>query len=104
LPARAVDEVIGHWPQRCACGHAFSALYSIPSGVARTEPVQIEREYAEPLAAANGSSRATVAYIEDSPSNLRLVERAVAAYMTKPIDVRLLLETVNRYVAAAATR
>jgi signal transduction histidine kinase/ActR/RegA family two-component response regulator len=151
--------------------------------LARTEPAQTEPEIAEPVAAAaNGSHHATVVYIEDNPSNLRLVERALerlpgvrlvsaiqggigldlvrehhpdlvlldlhlpdlsgaevldrlngdpatasipvvvvsadatpsqierlqeagaAAYMTKPIDVRLLLETVNRYVTATANR
>ena len=25
LPACAVDGVIEHWPERCACGHVFSA-------------------------------------------------------------------------------
>jgi hypothetical protein len=25
LPACAVDEVIEHWPERCSCGHVFSA-------------------------------------------------------------------------------
>jgi signal transduction histidine kinase/ActR/RegA family two-component response regulator len=150
---------------------------------ARTEPAQIEPNKAESVdAAANGLHRATVVYIEDNPSNLRLVERALermpgvrlvsaiqggigldlvrdhhpdlvlldlhlpdlpgaevlarlkddpatasipivvvsadatssqverlqeagaAAYITKPIDVRLLLETVDRYVTAAVTR
>jgi signal transduction histidine kinase/ActR/RegA family two-component response regulator len=45
---------------------------------ARTEPAQIEAERAEPVAAtANGWHRATVVHIEDNPSNLRLVERAL---------------------------
>jgi CheY-like chemotaxis protein len=40
-----------------------------------------------------------------TPSQVeRLQEAGAAAYMTKPIDVRLLLETINRYVTAAATR
>jgi signal transduction histidine kinase/CheY-like chemotaxis protein len=151
--------------------------------LARTEPVHIEPEAAEPVvAAANGSKRATIVYIEDNPSNLRLVERALerlpgvrlvaaiqggigldlvrehhpdlvlldlhlpdlsgaevldrlkgdpatasipivvvsadatptqverlqqagaADYLTKPIDVRLLLETVERYLMAAVVR
>ena len=25
LPAWAVDEVVEHWPERCCCGHVFSA-------------------------------------------------------------------------------
>jgi CheY-like chemotaxis protein len=40
-----------------------------------------------------------------TPSQVeRLQEAGVAAYMTKPIDVRLLLETVERYLTATVTR
>ena len=32
LPAWAVDEVVEHWPERCACGHAFAARERSPVG------------------------------------------------------------------------
>jgi len=32
LPACAVDEVIEHWPERCACGHVFSGDERQPAG------------------------------------------------------------------------
>jgi signal transduction histidine kinase/CheY-like chemotaxis protein len=54
---------------------------------------------------ATASIPVVVVSADATPSQVeRLEEAGVAAYMTKPIDVRLLLETVNRYLAAAATR
>lgn len=32
MPAWAVDEVIEHWPERCRCGHVFSAGEQVPVG------------------------------------------------------------------------
>jgi transposase len=32
LPAWAVDEVVEHWPDRCACGHVFSDREHTPTG------------------------------------------------------------------------
>jgi len=40
LPAWAVDEVVEHWPERCECGHAFTAAERVASG----EPVRWQVE------------------------------------------------------------
>jgi transposase len=40
LPAWAVDEVLEHWPDRCACGHVFADDQRTPVG----EPVRFQVE------------------------------------------------------------
>ena len=40
LPASAVDEVIEHWPERCACGHAFSERERCVVGEPRRHQVE----------------------------------------------------------------
>jgi transposase len=45
LPAWAVDEVIEHWPERCRCGHVFSAGEQVPVG----EPVRHQLEELPPI-------------------------------------------------------
>jgi transposase len=45
LPAWAVDEVIEHWPERCRCGHVFSAGEQVPVG----EPARHQVEELPPI-------------------------------------------------------
>ncbi|MGA2455569.1 MAG: DUF6444 domain-containing protein [Solirubrobacteraceae bacterium] len=45
LPAWAVDEVIEHWPERCRCGHVFSAGEQVPVG----EPARHKVEELPPI-------------------------------------------------------
>jgi CheY-like chemotaxis protein len=50
----------------------------------------------------------TVLYVEDNPSNLRLVERVLAAgareYLTKPLDVARFRAVVDGLLASVASR
>jgi transposase len=45
LPAWAVDEVIDHWPERCKCGHVFSADERVSLG----EPARHQVEELPPI-------------------------------------------------------
>jgi transposase len=40
LPAWAVDEVIDHWPERCACGHVFGDAERVAAGEAARHQVE----------------------------------------------------------------
>ena len=40
LPAWAVDEVIDHWPERCACGHVFGDAERVAAGEAACHQVE----------------------------------------------------------------
>ena len=40
LPAWAVDEVIDHWPERCACGHLFGDAERVAAGEAARHQVE----------------------------------------------------------------
>jgi transposase len=40
LPLSAVDEVVEHWPERCGCGHVFSAGELLPAGEPQRHQVE----------------------------------------------------------------
>jgi len=74
LPACAVDEVIEHWPKRCACGHVFSVDERRAAG----EPTRHQVEELPPM---------TVAVVEHRAQRVRCRKCGARAHAALPAEV-----------------